>query len=138
MAQTQHKCQVTSLDHLVLTVSDIKRTLTFYQETLGMQVDRFNAADGSTRWALKFGQSKINLHQSGQEFEPKAARPTSGSADICFVSDSDIQQWQEHFGKQGVKIEMGPVTRTGALGKLISLYIRDPDGNLIEVAQQQS
>lgn len=125
---------LTSLDHLVLTVADIDRTIAFYREVLGMAAERFTPADGSTRWALKFGQQKINLHLAGQEFDPKAAHPMPGSADLCFLSDTALDVWQAHFERLGIKIEEGPIARTGATGPILSLYIRDPDKNLLEVS----
>ncbi|SFM61183.1 VOC family protein [Shimia aestuarii] len=125
---------LTSLDHLVLTVADMDRTVTFYREVLGMEAGRFTPADGSTRWALKFGQQKINLHLAGQEFDPKAAHPTPGSADLCFLSDTALDVWQAHFERLGITVEEGPIARTGATGPILSLYIRDPDNNLLEVS----
>lgn len=124
------------LDHLVLTVADISATAGFYAAALGMTPQTFVGADGSTRHALTFGQSKINLHQRGAEFEPKAAHPTAGSADLCFITDMPLARCQAHLTAQNIAIEQGPVARTGATGPLISLYIRDPDGNLIEIANQ--
>jgi catechol 2,3-dioxygenase-like lactoylglutathione lyase family enzyme len=111
--------RIVRLDHLVLTVADVDRTVEFYQRVLGMQPVTF----GDGRRALAFGSSKINLHQAGREFEPKAARPTPGSADVC-----------AHLAALAVAIEEGPVTRTGATGPIESVYIRDPDGNLIEIS----
>ena len=125
-----------SLDHLVLTVGDIAASARFYETVLGMAVDRFNAADGTQRWALKFGHQKINLHQSGQEFEPKARLATPGSADLCFLTDAPLEAWLARFTDHDVAVIEGPVRRTGAMGPILSLYIRDPDGNLIEVSNQ--
>lgn len=127
--------KVHALDHLVLTVADIQVSIRFYEMALGMVADSFEAADGTVRWALKFGQQKINLHLAGQEFEPKAATPKPGSADLCFLTDTPLDQWQSHFGKSGIEVEQGPVPRTGATGPIASLYLRDPDGNLIEVSK---
>lgn len=128
--------QVQALDHLVLTVADIGRTVTFYRDVLGMVPERFHPADGSTRWALTFGAQKINLHPSSAPFDPKAQVPQAGSADICFLSDAPLTDWQAHFKVCGVQIEQGPVVRTGATGPIMSLYIRDPDGNLLEVSNR--
>lgn len=118
--------RVTSLDHLVLTVADMDRTLRFYTDVLGMTVEVF----GAGRTALKFGVQKINLHPLAG-FEPKAKQPTAGSADLCFLVEGDLDAWVAHLGDL---VEEGPVARTGATGPIMSLYIRDPDGNLIEVS----
>ena len=133
MAQPEMPPRVHALDHIVLTVADIAATVRFYEMVLGMRAETFTVADGSTRWALFFGQTKINLHQAGAEFEPKAHAPTPGSADLCFLSDTTVGAWQAHLSALAVQIEEGPVTRTGASGPLLSLYVRDPDGNLIEI-----
>jgi catechol 2,3-dioxygenase-like lactoylglutathione lyase family enzyme len=123
-----------SLDHLVLTVMSIDKSVKFYCDILGMMPYRFKVADGTTRTAVKFGQQKINLHQIGADFAPKAIHPLSGSADLCFLSDTPITDWVTHFTATGVLIECGPIPRTGATGPIVSIYIRDPDGNLIEIA----
>jgi len=128
--------KLNALDHLVLTVVDIDATVRFYRDVMGMKAQRFTPADGTTRWALKFGAQKINLHQVGQEFEPKAKRATAGSADLCFLSDVPVADWQTHLADHGVKVIEGPVKRTGAQGLIMSIYMRDPDGNLIEVSNQ--
>ncbi|NOX74036.1 MAG: VOC family protein [Alphaproteobacteria bacterium] len=125
---------LSGLDHLVLTVRDIEASVRFYVDVLGMVAERFPAADGSLRTALKFGPQKINLHQAGAEFEPKAACATAGSADLCFLTGNRLVDWQAHLVEQGVEVIDGPVARTGANGAIMSLYIRDPDGNLIEVS----
>ena len=122
--------KVRALDHLVLTVADLEATVAFYAR-LGMAAVRFDAADGTARWALSFGAQKINLHVAGAEFEPKARAPTPGSADLCFLSDTPLEDWIRALG--GAVIE-GPVPRTGAAGPIRSIYLRDPDGNLIEIA----
>lgn len=126
--------QLSSLDHLVLTVADIPNTLEFYTIVLGMEPTPFTVADGSTRHALRFGTMKINLHQSGAEFEPKAQKVKAGSADLCFLSPTPLNEWQAHLAERAVAIEIGPVGRTGASGPILSIYIRDPDGNLIEIS----
>jgi catechol 2,3-dioxygenase-like lactoylglutathione lyase family enzyme len=118
------------LDHLVLTVADIERTVAFYTEVLGMRAVTF----GGGRRALHFGPHKINLHEAGDELDPKAARPTPGSADLCLVSATPVDAILAHLVVCGVAVEEGPVGRTGAHGPIISVYFRDPDGNLIEVA----
>lgn len=127
---------LTALDHLVLTVSDIAETVSFYTEVLGMRAERFDATDGSSRWALYFGAQKINLHQAGAEFLPKARHAAPGSADLCFLSDVPVVDWMDHLAEAGVPVEAGPVGRSGATGPILSLYLRDPDGNLIEVSNR--
>ncbi|MEZ8044870.1 VOC family protein [Vibrio sp. 10N.247.310.56] len=122
--------EISHLDHLVLTVTDLQVTVDFYQQVLGMKPIEF----GEGRLALSFGTQKINLHLSGSEFEPKARRVQVGSADLCFITNTSIAEVAEHIQAQGVVIEEGPVQRTGATGKIVSVYIRDPDGNLIEVS----
>ncbi|HGN0868378.1 catechol 2,3-dioxygenase-like lactoylglutathione lyase family enzyme [Providencia alcalifaciens] len=122
---------INRLDHLVLTTTDLDACLDFYQRILKMSVITF----GEQRFALQFGQQKINIHQYGKEFEPKAHLPVPGSLDLCFISDIPLIEVQKHIEQQGVKIIEGPVQRTGATGKIISLYIRDPDLNLIEISQ---
>jgi catechol 2,3-dioxygenase-like lactoylglutathione lyase family enzyme len=122
--------KIERLDHFVLTVKDIQRTCDFYSRVLGMQTISF----GDNRKALVFGSQKINLHEKGREFEPKAFRPTPGSADLCFISKDQMPEMLDYLRSQGVEIEDGPVSRTGARGPIISVYFRDPDQNLIEVS----
>ncbi len=124
--------QISHLDHLVLTVHSIEATCEFYGRVLGMEVVTF----GAGRKALAFGNQKINLHEQGHEFEPKARHPTPGSADLCFIAAQPMDEVIQHLADQGVPVEAGPVPRTGARGRLLSVYFRDPDGNLIEVANQ--
>jgi len=119
------------LDHLVLTVADIQRTVSFYQRVLGMGHEVF----GQGRHALVFGQQKFNLHPHGREFEPKALVPTPGAIDLCLITRWDMAQVLAHLQQQAVAIEEGPVARTGAMGPIESVYFRDPDGNLIEVSR---
>jgi catechol 2,3-dioxygenase-like lactoylglutathione lyase family enzyme len=121
---------ITRLDHLVLTVTDLGQTAGFYQRVLGMRPVTF----GAGRRALEFGASKINLHQAGQEITPHAARPAPGSADLCLITTAPPGQVLAHLDALGVPVEDGPVPRTGARGPITSIYIRDPDGNLIEIA----
>lgn len=121
---------VDRLDHLVLTVDDIERTCAFYERTLGLERETF----GEGRTALRFGQQKINLHPNPSPVDTKAGTPTPGSADICFIAAVPLEEVQRHLESQGVPLVAGPVPRVGALGALTSLYIRDPDGNLVEVA----
>ena len=125
---------VAALDHLVLTVRDIGATVQFYTQALGMRVEMFTAKDGSHRHALNFGPQKINLHLAGAEFEPKAQRATPGSADLCFLTDTPLAQWQTHLAALNIAVLEGPIARTGATGPILSIYLRDPDGNLIEVS----
>jgi catechol 2,3-dioxygenase-like lactoylglutathione lyase family enzyme len=122
--------QIEGLDHLVLTVADVGRTRDFYERVLGMEPVVF----GEGRHALAFGAQKINLHEAGREFEPKAAVPTPGSADLCFLTHAPVAEVVEHLAATGVEILEGPVRRTGAAGPITSVYLRDPDGNLIEVS----
>ena len=121
------------LDHLVLTVRDLNATLDFYSRVLGMTVVTF----GEDRKALHFGQQKINLHVAGAEFEPKAARPTPGSADLCFITSIPLAEVIRHVETAGVSIDVMPSERTGALGPIQSIYLRDPDGNLIEISNYE-
>jgi catechol 2,3-dioxygenase-like lactoylglutathione lyase family enzyme len=123
---------INSLDHLVLTVRDIEVTCDFYARVLGMEVVIFDQG----RKALRFGRQKINLHQAGREFEPKAAKPTPGSGDLCFITDIPLDRVIEHLQTCRVNILEGPVHRTGATDRLESVYIRDPDDNLIEISNQ--
>lgn len=127
---------VSSLDHLVLTVSDINQSVAFYRDVLGMEAEQFCPADGSTRWALTFGVQKINLHPADGVFAPHAQVPKVGSADLCFLSETGLDAWAAHFAEQNIIVEEGPIARTGATGPIMSLYIRDPDGNLIEVSNR--
>ena len=118
------------LDHLVLTVTNLQTTIDFYVNVLGMEVVRF----GEDRYALQFGRQKINLHESGREFEPKADRPLPGSADLCLIANTPLEDVIRHVQSCGVPIVEGPVERTGAMGKIRSVYVRDPDRNLIEIS----
>ena len=123
--------RLTDLDHLVLTVADPKRSAAIYERVCGLRRE----VSPLGRISLHFGTRKINLHQAGAEFEPKAARPTPGSADLCFLTDSGIEEAAAHVRAQGVAIIEGPVARTGAQGPMVSIYLRDPDGNLVEIAR---
>ena len=121
---------ITNIDHIVLTVKNINKTVQFYESVLGMVGESF----GEGRVALKFGKQKINLHEHGNEFEPRANKPIPGSEDLCFLTKTKLELFMEHVKSKGVKIIEGPVARTGATGPIISFYFRDPDQNLIEVA----
>ncbi len=123
--------RIDRLDHLVLTVASIEATATFYRDVLGMEVIRFGAA--GERVALGFGNQKINLHEVGREFEPKAARPTAGSGDLCFIVE-DFAAVLAHLERCNVEVIEGPDQRSGATGPIWSVYFRDPDANLIEVS----
>jgi catechol 2,3-dioxygenase-like lactoylglutathione lyase family enzyme len=120
---------IEQIDHVVLTVANIDATIDFYTEVLGMDAVAFNG-----RKALLFGEQKINLHQRGHEFSPKAAHPTPGSADLCFITLTPLDEVMEYLAALRVHIEEGPVERPGAAGKLRSVYIRDPDHNLVEIS----
>jgi catechol 2,3-dioxygenase-like lactoylglutathione lyase family enzyme len=122
--------KVSHLDHLVLTVADIEISYQFYQSALNFEVITF----GENRKALKFGNQKINLHQVGKEFEPKALHPTAGSADLCFIAETSLEEVIAHLQTQNIDIVEGTIERTGAMGKILSIYLRDPDQNLIEIA----
>jgi catechol 2,3-dioxygenase-like lactoylglutathione lyase family enzyme len=124
---------ITALDHLVLTVRDLQATTRFYVEGLGMELREF----GEGRLALHFGSQKINLHLAGREFEPKAAHPTPGAADLCFLTEQPLTEVPARLESLGFAIIEGPVPRTGAIHRLLSIYTRDPDGNLIEIARRQ-
>jgi len=125
--------KITGLDHLVLTVADVAVTCGFYGSVLGMEVKTFTSG-GVERQALAFGSQKINLHQAGAEFGPKAAHPVPGSADLCLIAEDGIETVIAHLHDMGVPVEEGPVPRAGAAGLITSAYIRDPDGNLIEIS----
>jgi catechol 2,3-dioxygenase-like lactoylglutathione lyase family enzyme len=122
--------RIERLDHLVLTVSSVERTCAFYGSVLSMQIEEF----GEGRKALRFGNQKINLHERGHEFEPKARVPMPGSADLCFIAASPLAEVIARLNDLGIPIEQGPVARAGAMGELQSVYIRDPDENLVELA----
>jgi catechol 2,3-dioxygenase-like lactoylglutathione lyase family enzyme len=119
------------LDHLVLTTAQLERCVAFYTQVLGMTVETF----GAGRTALRFGAQKINLHEAGKEFEPKARRPTPGALDLCFIADRPLDEVIAHLRAVGAPIIEGPVQRTGATGPIRSIYLRDPDENLIEISE---
>jgi catechol 2,3-dioxygenase-like lactoylglutathione lyase family enzyme len=126
--------RIDAIDHLVLTVRDLRAATAFYTRVLGMEEVTF----GDGRRALAFGTQKINLHEAGREYEPKAAVPTPGSADLCFVTAASPGAVLAHLHACGVQVVDGPVTRTGARGPIVSVYCRDPDGNLLEVSSYTS
>ncbi len=125
--------KIERLDHLVLTVGDVDKTIEFYTRVLGMHVITF----GEGRRALVFGRQKINLHSADAPLKPHAARPTPGSADLCLITSTPIDEVAAELQRAAVAIEQGPVPRTGALGPIASVYFRDPDGNLIEVSSHE-
>lgn len=122
--------QIDRVDHFVLTVKDIDATWDFYSKACGMDVVVF----GEGRKALSFGRQKINLHQAGAEFLPKAAHPTKGSADFCLISSVPLEEVMSNLQAHHIAIEEGPINRTGATGPIRSVYFRDPDQNLVEVS----
>jgi catechol 2,3-dioxygenase-like lactoylglutathione lyase family enzyme len=123
---------IVGLDHLVLTVRDLDATVRFYRDGLGMRLEIF----GEGRNALHFGSQKINLHVAGREFEPKAVRPTPGSADLCLLTERPLAEIGDRLAALGHPVLEGPVGRTGAQGPIVSIYVRDPEGNLIEIARR--
>ncbi|KGQ70097.1 glyoxalase [Chelonobacter oris] len=123
--------KIDSLDHLVLTVADQQRSIDFYTRILGMQEVTF----GDNRKALLFGKQKINLHVKGREIEPKASQAVCGSADLCLLTSNALPDVISHLQRHNIDIIEGIVTRTGAIGKLDSIYLRDPDGNLLEISR---
>jgi len=122
--------QIKNIDHIVLTVADIAKTIEFYTSVLELELETFK----ENRKALKFGTQKINLHQKGNEFEPKALHPTTGSADLCFITTTPVEEVLLELKAKDIPIVEGIVDRTGANGLIKSIYIRDPDNNLIELS----
>ncbi len=122
--------QVKNIDHIVLTVTNIGNTILFYEKVLNIKCETF----ANNRKALLIGKQKINLHQLGNEFEPKAKHTLVGCGDLCFIIDTPLTQAIEHLKNMGIEIIEGPANRTGTHGKIISVYFRDPDGNLIEIS----
>jgi catechol 2,3-dioxygenase-like lactoylglutathione lyase family enzyme len=123
------------VDHLVLTVQDIEATTRFYEQALGFERESFRGPEGQPRFALKFGQQKINLQDRSTVTPTKARHPTLGAGDFCLIAAVPLENVLEHLESTGIPIEAGPVPRRGALGALRSIYFRDPDGNLVEVAE---
>ena len=122
---------INRIDHLVLTATDQPATVHFYSEVLGMQLEEF----GNGRKAFRFGDQKINLHLKGKEFEPKAHLPVPGSLDICLIAAIPLDEVIASLNAKSISIVEGPVTRTGATGAIRSIYLRDPDLNLIEISE---
>jgi catechol 2,3-dioxygenase-like lactoylglutathione lyase family enzyme len=123
------------LDHLVLTVADIERSASFYERVLGFEREFFRGPEGQPRHALRFGCQKINLQDRSTDTPTKAQAPTYGSGDFCLIAAVPLDEVIAHLGVQNVPIVAGPVARRGALGPMRSIYFRDPDGNLVEVAE---
>jgi catechol 2,3-dioxygenase-like lactoylglutathione lyase family enzyme len=122
--------KIDSIDHFVLTVADIEATRRFYCDGLGMELLTF----GEGRHALAFGSQKINLHIYGRELEPKAQTPMPGAGDFCLISQEPLEAWMTHFEKLSIPLLLEPSPRTGAVGPIRSIYLRDPDNNLVEVS----
>jgi len=120
------------LDHIVLTTAHTEKCIDFYTRVLGMKLERF----GEGRMALKFGAQKINLHEKGREFEPKATVALPGTLDICFIAAVPLAQVIARLAACNVPIIEGPVMKTGAQGPIRSVYVRDPDGNLVEISER--
>ena len=125
------------IDHVVITVFDINKSVHFYSNILGMELQEFlSSTDNTKRKSLKFGRQKINLHEVSKPFKPHANKPLPGTIDICFISEINVNDWIKIFDNFDIKIEDGPVKKTGANGPIRSIYIRDPDKNLIEISNQ--
>jgi catechol 2,3-dioxygenase-like lactoylglutathione lyase family enzyme len=126
------------LDHIVLTVEDIERTAAFYERALGFEREFFRGPQGQPRHALRFGNQKINLQDRATDTPTKAKAPAFGSGDFCLIAAIPLEEVIAHLSAQGIALVAGPVPRRGALGPLRSVYFRDPDGNLVEVAEYVS
>ncbi len=122
--------EIESLDHLVITASDLQATVDFYTSVLGME----HVAFGNGLHAVRFGSQKFNIHDAATDVAPKAHNIVPGAADFCLISATPVSQVIRHLQKCGVAVEEGPVRRSGAVGTLESVYFRDPDGNLVEVS----
>ena len=131
------RCLVERVDHLVLTVTDIEATSSFYERALGMTRESFRGPEGQLRHALTFGRQKINLQDRATQTPTKALRPTLGSGDFCLIAAAPLDEVITHLRAASIAIEAGPVPRRGALGPIRSIYFRDPDGNLVEVAEYE-
>lgn len=123
------------IDHIVLTVRDIEATTRFYERALGLEREFFRGPEGQPRHALRFGDQKINLQDAATETPTKARAPTQGAGDFCLIAARPLAEVLAHLQAEAIPIEAGPVPRTGALGQMRSVYFRDPDGNLVEVAE---
>jgi len=123
------------IDHIVLTVTDIEKTTQYYEKAFGFEREFFKGPEGQPRYALRFGQLKINLQDRDTETPTKARVPTIGSGDFCLIASVPLDEFIEHLKANQIAIDVGPVPRRGALGPIRSVYLRDPDGNLVEVAE---
>lgn len=121
--------KIKKLDHIVITTQDLEKCIHFYVDILGMELD-----DSNHRYAVKFGEQKINIHRKKAEFLPAAQNVTYGSQDICLLAEGNIEDIEKELKNKGIEIELGIVSRTGACGPILSIYLRDPDGNLVEVS----
>ena len=121
------------IDHVVLTTRDLTSCLHFYGEVLGMQLEKFQTPT-ETRLALKFGSQKINVHEWGREFTPRAHVAAPGTLDLCFVASLSLEEVLKKLARHQIKIIDGPVMKTGAVSRLRSVYVRDPDLNLVEIS----
>ena len=130
--------KIEKIDHVVITVKNLKKTIDFYTNILGMKLEEFSSSldNKQIRYAVSFGSQKINIHEEKKPIKPNALNPSSGSMDMCFISKNKINDWVHHLVKKGINIEIGPEKKTGALGPILSIYIRDPDFNLIEISNQ--
>ena len=138
MNPTAAKALADRFDHIVLTVSDIEETTKFYERALGFEREVFPGSDGRPRYALRFGNQKINLQDRSTDTSTKAKAPTFGSGDFCLIAAVPLEQVLAHLRAENIAIVAGPVTRHGAVGPMRSLYFRDPDGNLVEVSEYVS
>ena len=123
---------LTAIDHFVLTVRDVEKSVAFYKDVLGCPVIRF----AQNRFAVQIGNSKINFHETTCPVKPHSLNPTAGSADFCLLTETDISDVCRQLRSKGIAIEVGPVKRVGAVCPITSIYLRDPDGNLIEIANR--
>ncbi|HZZ63381.1 MAG TPA: VOC family protein [Roseiarcus sp.] len=131
MTRRETEPVIESIDHFVITVADLEATLAFYESALGLEILRSPGRPA----ALAFGSQKINVHQADHTFEPKASKPTAGAADFCLVTGRTLDEVAQRLREHGAEVELGPVERSGARGRMTSIYFRDPDGNLIEVSE---
>jgi catechol 2,3-dioxygenase-like lactoylglutathione lyase family enzyme len=129
--------RISHIDHFVLTVASIDATCEFYARVLGMERVQFESM-GTRRIAVTFGNQKINLHQADAIPDPNVLKPTPGSADFCLITATPMEEVLTHLRREGVALVLGPVARTGAMGRMISVYLRDPDWNLVEIANYQA